>query len=89
MWAKIYDKADGTLFQGEMAAGQRFEVPSNAIDPMIWTGRPQALVVSVGATAIPPLGTPEQTIRDVSLKREALLGRLAPAPAAGPVAANP
>jgi transcriptional regulator with XRE-family HTH domain len=86
VWVKIYDKGGPTLFQGEMAAGQRFEVPSNAVDPMIWTGRPQALVVSVGATAIPPLGSAEQTIRDVSLKRDALLARFAPVAPAPPKA---
>ena len=82
-WVKIHEKEGATLFQGEMTVGQRFEVPSNAIDPVIITGRPAALQVTVGTTAIPPLGSPAQTIRDVSLKREALLARLAP-PAAPP-----
>jgi cytoskeleton protein RodZ len=91
VWVKIYEKGGPTLFQGEMTAGQRFDVPSNAVDPMIWTGRPQVLQVAVGTTAIPALGTADQTIRDVSLKREALLARLAPpaAPAPGAPAATP
>jgi hypothetical protein len=82
VWVKIYDKDGPALFQGEMVAGQRFEVPSNAVDPMIWTGRPQALQATVGTTVIPPLGRADQTIRDMSIKREALLARLTPPPAA-------
>jgi cytoskeletal protein RodZ len=78
VWVKIYEKDGATLFQGEMAAGQRFEVPSNAVDPLILTGRPMALQVTVGTTPIPPLGPADQTIRNVSLKREALLARLGP-----------
>jgi len=88
VWVKIYEKDGPTLFQGEMAAGQRFDVPSNAVDPMIWTGRPQVLQAAVGTTMIPPLGRADQTIRDVSLKREALLARLAP-PAPAPAARAP
>ena len=71
-----------------MAPGERFEVPATAADPMIWTGRPQAFRVTVGQTAIPPLGTPDQTIRDVSLKPESLLGQAADPPTAPPPAAR-
>jgi len=87
VWLKIYDTG-ATLFQGEMAVGQRFDIPATANGPMVWTGRPQALRVTVGDAVIPPLGSPERTIRDVSLAPQALLQRLqtANAGAAQPVA---
>lgn len=84
VWVRIYERGGATLFQGEMAVGQRFEMPPNAVDPLIRTGRPQALQVSVGTAAIPPLGPADRTISDVSLRREALLARLAPPPVAPP-----
>ena len=87
VWLKVYEKGGPTLFMGEMAAGQRYEVPATAIDPQIWTGRPQAVQVTVGGKPVPPLGKADQTIRDVSLKRDALLARTATATA--PAAANP
>lgn len=102
VWVKIYEKGGPTLFQGNMEPGQRYEVPSTATDPQLWTGRPQAIQVNVGATPIPPLGEPDRTIRDVSITREALLARATPAlpavmspspvdpqPATGATPANP
>ena len=88
VWVKIYERSGPTLFQGEMAAGQRFALPATAIDPLIWTGRPQAVQVAVGATAIPSLGDPDRTIKGTSLKREALLARVAP-PAGAPAGTLP
>jgi len=88
VWVKIYERGGPTLFQGEMAVGQRFALPESAFDPLIWTGRPQAIQVSVGARALPPLGQPDRTIKDVSLKRDALLARLAP-PATPPLTPAP
>jgi hypothetical protein len=82
VWVKIYERSGPTLFQGEMAAGQRFALPATAIDPLIWTGRPQAVQVAVGTTTIPPLGDPDRTIKGTSLSREALLARVAPPPPA-------
>ncbi len=93
VWIRVYEGNGGpTIFEGIMKAGQRFEVPATAQAPQIRTGRPQALQVTVGATAIPPLGQPEQTIRDVSLKAADLAARAnapqQPAPV-GPVTNSP
>lgn len=83
VWLRVYE-ADGTrLIEKQMDVGETWQVPDTATDPKILTGRPQALRVTVGSTVIPPLGAPERTIRDVSLKADALVARLAPpAPAA-------
>ena len=89
VWLRISD-ADGTrLLEKNMLVGETWQVPATATEPKILTGRPQALRVTVGNAVIPPLGAPERTIRDVSLKADALLARLAPpaAPGAAPVPA--
>ncbi|SNS73337.1 protein RodZ, contains Xre-like HTH and DUF4115 domains [Sphingomonas laterariae] len=79
VWVRVYE-AGGTprLVEKNMAVGETWTVPATAVDPQILTGRPQALRVTVGATVIPPLGAPERTIRDVSLKADALLARTTP-----------
>jgi cytoskeleton protein RodZ len=81
VWVKIYDADNKRLFEKEMAAGERFIVPKDANKPMIVTGRPQALAVSIGGKTVPPLGIADQTISDVEISAAALLAR-APANAA-------
>ena len=76
VWLRIY-QPDGTdLYKGMMKAGERYQVPATAAAPLIRTGRPNALQISVGATQIPPLGEPEQVIADVSLKPADLVARV-------------
>ena len=89
VWLRIYEGNGGPRYlERVMKAGETFQVPATAKDPQILTGRPQAIRVTVGNTVIPPLGTPERTIADVSLRPEALLARsAAPSPAASPPAA--
>ena len=91
IWLRVYEGGSGaSLFQGVLQAGQRFEVPATAQAPQIRTGRPQALRVTVGGAEIPPLGQPEQTINDVSLRAADLAARVngaaAPAPTGGTAA---
>lgn len=76
VWLRVYEAGGRKLYEGTLGAGERYEVPAAAASPQILTGRPNALRVSVGATAIPPLGPPEKTIADVSLRPADLLARL-------------
>jgi len=83
VWLRVYEDDGTRLVEKQMEVGETWQVPATAIDPKILTGRPQALRITVGSTVIPPLGPPERTIRDVSLKADALIARLSPpAPAA-------
>jgi cytoskeleton protein RodZ len=75
VWLRIYEPGGNDLFKGLMHAGQRFQVPPTAAAPLLRTGRPQAIQVSVGATAIPPLGAAETTIDKISLRPADLLAR--------------
>jgi cytoskeletal protein RodZ len=92
VWVKIYDAENKRLFESEMKAGESFAVPKDANKPMIVTGRPQALKVTVGGAAVPPLGEPDKTVADLVLTADALAARppaaAAPAtPAAAPTPA--
>lgn len=90
VWLRIYDEAGERLKDGLLKKGERFTLPTAAKNPMILTGRPQALAVTVGGKPIPPLGEADRTIADVPVSAEALLARgAAPAPSAAPPAAAP
>lgn len=81
VWVKIYDADDKRLFEQEMVAGDSFTVPKDANKPMIVTGRPQALEITVGGKTVPPLGIADKTIADVGVSAADLLARK-PAPTA-------
>ena len=97
VWMRIDEAGGGpALYQGTLAAGQTYQVPAGAKAPQIRTGRANALKVTVGQTVMPPLGPPERTISNVSLRAQDLVARAqgqppggaAPAPA-GPAPAPP
>jgi transcriptional regulator with XRE-family HTH domain len=88
IWVKFYD-ADGLqLMQKQMALGERYTVPADAEGPQLWTGRPDALSITVGGRTIPKLAEEQTTMRDVPVSAEALLARAA-APAPAPATAAP
>jgi len=90
VWLRIGEGPSGpTIFMGTMAAGDRYQVPTSARQPMIRTGRPQNLRVSVGAADLGPLFPTEQTV-SVSLRPEDLVARARAAPpAAAPMPPPP
>ena len=57
-----------------MAKGQTFTVPAEAQGPRIWTGRPNALAITVGGRTVPMLGTSEVVMKDVPIDAASLLG---------------
>ena len=89
VWIQIKDGAT-TLQQGELAAGQSYQVPAGAVAPVLTTGKPEALRVIVGTTAAPAIGAPGKTVSGVSLKAADLLrAPVQPAPASGDGPAAP
>lgn len=82
VWLRIYEPDGQRLFEGTLAQGKSVTVPEDARSPMILTGRPDALAITVGGQAIPPLGTAERTISDVPVSAAALLARKPSAPEA-------
>jgi cytoskeleton protein RodZ len=81
VWVKVYDADQNTLFEQEMAAGDSFTVPEDANKPMIVTGRPQALEITVGGKKVQSIGAADKTVADVDINAKDLLSR---APDAAP-----
>lgn len=89
VWLRISDADGKRLFEKEMAAGDRFEVPADARDPRILTGRPQSVSITVGGVQMPPLGDPDKTVKDLGISAAAFAARAAGATATPPAAAAP
>lgn len=88
VWVKIYDASGKTLLEKTMAQGERFDVPADASNPMIVTGRPDQIQVTINGSAVAPLGTGKLAIKDVPISAAALQARGTGAPAVtGPVPA--
>ena len=81
VWVKFYDASGAQLMQAEMARGDTYTVPADANGPLLWTGRPEALAITVGGRSIPKLAEVQTTMRDVPVTAEALLARNRPTPA--------
>jgi len=79
VWVKFYDEDGEQLFQKQMAKGERYTVPADAKGPQVWTGRPDALGITVGGRAVPALGAEPVRIKDVPVSAAALLARDKPA----------
>ncbi|MBV8970790.1 MAG: helix-turn-helix domain-containing protein [Sphingomonadaceae bacterium] len=71
-----------TVKTGVLAKGERF-VPPATPGLRLWTGRAGALAITVDGRAVPALGGPVETVRNVSLDPADLRARLAAAPAVG------
>ena len=82
-WIEVRDGAT-ILRQGELAAGQSFEIPASATAPMLTTAKPEALRISVGTGDAPAVGPAGVRVAGVSLLGTDLLrgpASVAPAPA--------
>jgi len=85
VWVKFYDASGKQLLQKQMALGESFTVPADAQGPMLWTGRPDALAITVGGRPVPKLAEQEQVMKDVPVTAQALLARGQPVAAPAPV----
>ena len=75
VWVRFYDAAGRRLMEKQMANGERFEIPSDADGPQIWTGRPDAFAITIDGRPVPKLANEESVIRDVAISADALLAR--------------
>jgi cytoskeleton protein RodZ len=87
VWITVSDSGK-TLFMNVLHPGDHFEVPADAVAPLMTTGRPGNTTITVGQTPIPPVGDPGRAAKDVSLKPSDLLARVAAAPPAAQPPAN-
>jgi cytoskeletal protein RodZ len=86
VWVAIRDGGN-VLKQGELAAGESFEVPASAAAPVITTGKPEAIRISVGSAQAPSIGPAGKRVSNVSLKAADLMQ--APATGAASAATQP
>lgn len=91
VWLQVSQKGGATLFSGTLQPGQTYAVPATATAPVLKTGKPEALKVTVGNTLAAPVGPPATTVNNVSLLGADLLkapgaSSATPAPAPAPAA---
>jgi cytoskeleton protein RodZ len=86
-WVRFYTP-EGTLNEMLMARGDTYTVPADAVQPMLRTGRPDALRITVGGRPVPKISEEQEVVGDVPITAQALLGRSRPA-AAPTAAASP
>ena len=74
VWLRVSD-GGRTLIERTMAAGETFQVPTDAQQPTLRVGAPEALRITVGQTPIPPVGPPGRPVGNVSLRAQDLAAR--------------
>ena len=90
VWVKFYDGNGRQLMQKIMSKGERYTVPGDAVRPLLWTGRPEALAISVGGRELPRLSAEQMTIKDVPVSAIPLGQRFGlPVDAPSPAPSNP
>jgi hypothetical protein len=89
VWLQVSEKGGATLYSGVLQPGQTYAVPANATAPVLKTGKPEALKISVGNQFAPPVGPPAKKVSNVSLLPADLMKGPAPAPAAAAPAPKP
>lgn len=89
VWLEIREKGGAILYSAMMVPGQGFTVPPTAVAPVLKTGKPEALKITVGTAVAPPVGPPATTVNNVSLLPADLMHPQAAAPAPPSAAASP
>ena len=75
VWLRVYDANNKRLFEKEMTAGEKFDVPADAANPQIRTGRPDLLAVTINGRPVAALGPADHMIKDVAISATALAAR--------------
>jgi cytoskeletal protein RodZ len=89
VWLQVSEKGGPTLFSGMLQPGQTYTVPANSAAPILKTGKPEALKITVGSAVAAPVGPAATTVSNVSLRAADLLKAQAPATGAVPAATAP
>ena len=82
VWIQVKERGGKKLFEAELSSGQSYEVPATATAPVLRTGRPQSIRISVGTADAPPVGPADTTVGNVSLLPADLMRGPAATPAA-------
>lgn len=82
-WVRFYEDGGERLFEGVMEEGDTYEVPADALDPRINTGRPNLFTITIDGQTVPPIAEEMIPVGNAPVSAAALLAR-AQAPAAQP-----
>jgi cytoskeleton protein RodZ len=74
-WLRVHD-GDRTLYIGEMAPGERFDVPADARNALVDVGRPENLRITLNGSALPPLPESGRAVKNLRIGAEAVAARL-------------
>jgi len=66
VWIRVRD-GDTTLKIGNLAPGERFDLPATATAPLLDAGRPEGLRITVGGRDVPAIGKSGRPVSKVSL----------------------
>ncbi len=88
VWLRVYTDDGKKLLEKVMVKGESFTIPADVAKPLLLTGRPQVLNVTVAGKAVPPLGPPDRTVADLDISASALTAK-AEAAANAPTADAP
>ena len=75
VWVKFYDGRGKQLLQKQLAKGESYAVPGDAESPKLWTGRPDALSITIGGQPIPRLAEAERVMKDIPIDPASLRAR--------------
>ena len=91
VWLQVTKKGGAIIFAGMLQPGQTLTVPPTAAAPVLKTGKPEALRITVGGRIAPQVGPAATTVSNVSLLPADLLkiGPAAASAAAMPASAAP
>ncbi len=87
IWVRFYERDGERLNESLLAKGDTYEVPATAKDPLLNTGRPDALGITIDGREVPRLASEPITLGDTPVSAEALLARQASTPAQPPATA--
>jgi hypothetical protein len=87
VWLQVSEKGGPTLFSGMLQPGQTYTVPASSAAPVLKTGKPEALKITVGSAIAAPVGPPATTVSNVSLRAADLMKAQGSVPGAIPAAA--
>ncbi len=79
LWVKFSDANGKQLMQKQLMQGESYTIPAGMEGVRLWTGRPNALAITIGGRAVPKLAEEQRTMRDVPVSAPDLLARGAPA----------
>jgi cytoskeleton protein RodZ len=85
VWLRVTDGNGNRLFERELQAGERYDVPADAVRPVARTGRADAIQVTLNGSNVPDLGPGSETVEaEVSADAIRTRGTTPATPASSP-----